>query len=74
MSTLGEPARAKISRREVLAASAAGVILVSFRLPVARAENGSFAPNAFIRIADNDVVTLIMPQVEMGQGVYTSPQ
>ena len=72
MSTLGEPARAKLSRREVLAASAAGVILVSFRLHVARSENGSFAPNAFIRIADNDVVTLVMPQVEMGQGVYTS--
>ena len=72
MSTLGEPSRAKLSRREVLAAGVAGVILVSFRLPVARAEKGSFAPNAFIRIADNDVVTLIMPQVEMGQGVYTS--
>ena len=45
---------------------------MSFRLHVARSENGSFAPNAFIRIADNDVVTLVMPQVEMGQGVYTS--
>ncbi|CAH2894700.1 MAG: Uncharacterized aldehyde oxidase, molybdopterin-binding subunit [uncultured Paraburkholderia sp.] len=34
--------------------------------------NGTFAPNAFVRIAPNDSVTLIMPSVEMGQGVYTS--
>ena len=33
---------------------------------------GSFAPNGFIRIDPQGVVTLIMPQVEMGQGVYTS--
>ena len=31
-----------------------------------------FAPNAFIRIDRDGQVTLIMPQVEMGQGVYTS--
>ena len=31
-----------------------------------------FAPNAFIRIDRDGAVTLIMPQVEMGQGVYTS--
>ena len=31
-----------------------------------------FAPNAFIRIDARGKVTLIMPQVEMGQGTYTS--
>ena len=31
-----------------------------------------FAPNAFIRIRPDGQVTLIMPQVEMGQGTYTS--
>ena len=31
-----------------------------------------FAPNAFVRIDRDDRVTLIMPQVEMGQGTYTS--
>lgn len=31
-----------------------------------------FVANAFIRIAADDTVTLIMPSVEMGQGVYTS--
>jgi isoquinoline 1-oxidoreductase beta subunit len=33
---------------------------------------GKFAPNAFIRIDAAGKTTLVMPQVEMGQGVYTS--
>lgn len=33
---------------------------------------GVWAPNAFIRIDRGGGVTLIMPKVEMGQGVYTS--
>src|SRR6266704_4763235 len=32
----------------------------------------AFAPNAFIRIGSDGQVTLIMNQVEMGQGTYTS--
>jgi isoquinoline 1-oxidoreductase beta subunit len=32
----------------------------------------AFAPNAFIRIGTDGGITLIMPQVEMGQGMYTS--
>ena len=31
-----------------------------------------FAPNAYIRIGRDGQVTLVMPQVEMGQGTYTS--
>src|SRR5438552_3428828 len=31
-----------------------------------------FAPNAFIRIGTDGRITLVMNQVEMGQGVYTS--
>src|SRR5205823_9216752 len=31
-----------------------------------------FAPNAFIRIDNTGKTTFVMPQVEMGQGVYTS--
>jgi len=31
-----------------------------------------FAPNAFIQIGSDGKVTLIIPKVEMGQGVYTS--
>jgi isoquinoline 1-oxidoreductase subunit beta len=32
----------------------------------------TFAPNAFIRIDHTGKTTLVMPQVEMGQGVYTA--
>ncbi len=32
----------------------------------------AFAPNAFIRIDGQGDTTLVMPQVEMGQGTYTS--
>lgn len=33
--------------------------------------NPPFAPNAFIRIDANGTVRLVMPNVEMGQGIYT---
>ena len=33
---------------------------------------GKFAPNAFIRIDRTGQTMLVMPQVEMGQGVYTA--
>ena len=32
----------------------------------------TFAPNAFIRIGTDGRITLVMNQVEMGQGAYTS--
>ena len=64
------------SRRRILQAGAAGITLYSFHMPLAWAAAplapGVFAPNAFIRIAGDGGVTLVMPQVEMGQGVYTS--
>jgi isoquinoline 1-oxidoreductase beta subunit len=65
------------SRRDFLKASAAvgGGLLMGFFLPfanTAQAEAGVFAPNAFIRIDRRGKITLIMPQVEMGQGVYTA--
>jgi isoquinoline 1-oxidoreductase beta subunit len=66
------------SRRAFLQASVAttGALLLGFRLPLAGAVSPKggdpFAPNAFIRIDRQGVVTLIMPQVEMGQGVYTA--
>jgi isoquinoline 1-oxidoreductase beta subunit len=69
------------SRRGLLRVGLASTLLLAFHLPV-RAGNepdapqdptaGEFAPNAFIRIARDGTTTLVMPQVEMGQGVYTS--
>jgi isoquinoline 1-oxidoreductase beta subunit len=70
MSSAAE--RPGLSRRQVLKVSAAGVTLFSFQLPSAQAAPAQFAPNAFIRIAGDGGITLVMPQVEMGQGVYTS--
>ncbi|HML28882.1 MAG TPA: molybdopterin-dependent oxidoreductase, partial [Hyphomicrobium sp.] len=61
-----------LSRRALLKAGAAGFLLVSFKVPVSHAASDTFAPNAFIRVGDDDVVTLVMPQVEMGQGIYTT--
>jgi isoquinoline 1-oxidoreductase subunit beta len=57
----------------------AGSLIVDFPLPLgpcpalAQAPSASaFAPNAFIRIDRQNVVTLVMPMAEMGQGVYTA--
>jgi isoquinoline 1-oxidoreductase beta subunit len=57
-------------------AAAGGALLVGFHISgVTAAANTSrgapFAPNAFIRIDRQGTVTLVMPQVEMGQGIYT---
>jgi isoquinoline 1-oxidoreductase beta subunit len=68
-----------LSRRGFLQAGAAvgGGLLLSFKVPlglrgVLAAPAETFAPNAFIRIDGDGRVMLIMPQVEMGQGTYTS--
>jgi isoquinoline 1-oxidoreductase beta subunit len=68
---------AAVTRRGFLQAGLAvgGTLVVGFHLPLARgAQPGKsvFAPNAFIRIDPHGKITLIMPQVEMGQGIYTS--
>src|SRR5882762_5285759 len=66
------------SRRAFLQASAAagGALMLGFHLPLATGANAQarepFAPNAFVRIDRKGKVTLIMPQVEMGQGIYTA--
>src|ERR1700687_5891561 len=70
-----------VSRRALLTGGLAGGFLLAFHLPV-RAVNepvqppdvtaGKFAPNAFIRIDPAGKTTLVMPQVEMGQGIYTA--
>jgi len=69
------------SRRSLLKAGLAGGFVLAFHMPL-RAENepnqppnnpaGQFAPNAFIRIDHAGKTTFVMPQVEMGQGVYTA--
>src|SRR4051812_14250292 len=67
------------SRREFLKVSLAASGGLLFAFPVGRALAQAPAktkyvlrPEAFVRIDPTGHVTLIMPQEEMGQGVYTS--
>jgi isoquinoline 1-oxidoreductase beta subunit len=71
------PAGAALTRRGFLQAGLAvsSSLVVGFRVPAADgapAGNAIFAPNAFIRIDTQGKVLLIMPQVEMGQGIFTA--
>jgi isoquinoline 1-oxidoreductase subunit beta len=73
----------EVSRRAILTGGLAGGFLLAFHLPLRALTpnepvqppddtNRKFAPNAFIRIDVTGHTTLVMPQVEMGQGVYTA--
>jgi isoquinoline 1-oxidoreductase subunit beta len=78
---VAEKFRDGLSRRSLVTGGLAGGFLLAFHLPVRAVNepvqppddiNGKFAPNAFIRIDKTGKTTLVMPQVEMGQGVYTA--
>src|ERR1700722_13037050 len=68
------------SRRGLLKGGLAAGFTLAFYLPLRAADEleqsannkDQFAPNAFIRIDHAGKTTLIMPQVEMGQGVYSA--
>ncbi|MGL4962940.1 MAG: molybdopterin cofactor-binding domain-containing protein [Inquilinus sp.] len=69
----------EMSRRAFLVtgATSAGALMIGVPLAAdfgAAQARGPvvFAPNAFLRIARDGAVTLIVPYVEMGQGTYTS--
>jgi isoquinoline 1-oxidoreductase beta subunit len=75
--------RAALSRRFVLQNGLAGGLVLAIQWPLRAAPvnepeqhpvdpNGQFAPNAFIRIDNAGKTTLVIPQAEMGQGVYTA--
>jgi isoquinoline 1-oxidoreductase beta subunit len=76
------PVGTRLSRRSFLRAgvAAGGGLLISINAPVFGADRASaadtptadFAPGAFIRIDKTGQVTAVIPQVEIGQGVYTS--
>ena len=70
-----------VSRRDFLIAGSAaggGLLLACMvgerRRPAAAGAPAAsdFAPNAFVRVGTDGSVTLVVPQVEMGQGMYTS--
>jgi len=68
---------ARISRRTFLTvgAAAGGGLVLGFSLLRGKRrgeDTPAFAPNAFVRIDRHGQVTVTVPQVEMGQGTYTS--
>lgn len=86
LESLSERGRSR--RNFLIASTAVGgSLLIGFALPKfleskgisapgypegGQGENPAFSPNAFIRIDQDGLVTLIMPKVEMGQGTFTS--
>jgi isoquinoline 1-oxidoreductase subunit beta len=74
---------ANLSRRVLLQSGLVGGLVLAFPWPLRAAPvnepeqqpdnpSGQFAPNAFIRIDNAGKTTLVIPQAEMGQGVYTA--
>jgi isoquinoline 1-oxidoreductase beta subunit len=68
-----------LDRRDFLqtsAGAAAGLVIGFHLFRGVRAADGetgaAFAPNAFLRIAPDETVTVIVNKSEMGQGVYTA--
>jgi isoquinoline 1-oxidoreductase subunit beta len=77
----GQGISGDVSRRVLLTGGLASGLVLAFHVPVHAVNEpvqppddtaGKFAPNAFIRIDRSGKTTLVMPQVEMGQGTYTS--
>lgn len=75
------PGSAGFARRDILrGALVGGALLIAIRFDahaaagplVASATDAPFAPNAFLRIATDGRVTVIVNKAEMGQGVCTS--
>jgi isoquinoline 1-oxidoreductase subunit beta len=69
----------KLTRRTLVKATAAagGGLILSLSFPrlnavLAAESDADFAPNAFVRIDPDGKITFTIPQVEMGQGIYTA--
>ena len=73
MNAIENPAR----RTFLIASAALGAgLTLGFYLParaakVAVSDAAAFAPNAFLRIAPDNTITVLVKHLEMGQGVYT---
>jgi isoquinoline 1-oxidoreductase beta subunit len=69
------------TRRDFLktGAVASGGLVIAFSVPGAKRlsaagllDREEFAPNAFLRIAEDDTVTVLLAHSEMGQGIWTT--
>lgn len=71
-----EPSRTRLSRRTFfMASAAAGSFVLGVRLPQSEAatapgEGAEF--NAFVQVMPDNRVSIVVPGVEIGQGVYTT--
>ena len=79
MATPAQSRDTNLGRRHFLigAAVVGAGLYVGFRVADRRAggpaaDTAPFKPNAFVRIAQDDTVTVIIGKSEMGQGIYTS--
>jgi len=76
VSTLEEASETGLSRRHFLKGSAAGIV-ISMTLPMAgmkqalAAGNTQTDANAFVRIAADNTVTVLIKHIEFGQGTFT---
>jgi len=68
-----------LARRDFLkiGAAAGGGLLIGVQLPgrggfLEAAATTPFAPNAYVRIGSDDIVTVIVGKAEMGQGAYST--
>jgi isoquinoline 1-oxidoreductase beta subunit len=78
MRPRNDPAAGTMSRRVFLKATAAagagltlGLWLPEGNNASAQAASGAFEPNAFLSIGRDNVVTIVVKHLEMGQGTYT---
>ncbi|HTQ96251.1 MAG TPA: molybdopterin cofactor-binding domain-containing protein, partial [Candidatus Acidoferrum sp.] len=84
MTPVAQLPKKSVGRRTFLKASAsigAGLCIAAYIPELERTAaagelapvgSGIFAPNAFVRIASDETVTVIVNHSEMGQGIYTS--
>jgi isoquinoline 1-oxidoreductase beta subunit len=69
---------ARIKRRDFIRVGtlASGGLLISMAVPfknlLGKHSQTVFAPNAFLRIGDDDSILIILSEVEMGQGIWTT--
>jgi len=61
-----------LSRRSFLVTTGAFSVAVAFGSSPDLAAAAAFSPNAWVTIGDDNIVTIVAPMVEMGQGVRTS--
>src|SRR5262245_15082415 len=71
---IGVPAVRNFSRRRFLQAS--GGLLLAVHFPLRAQEDSlylhrGFMPNAFVRVASDNTITVMVKHLEMGQGTYT---